>query len=315
MAQDLRTARGRLGITSYHASKRASLSAAYYWALEKGLVPRSEHVLRKLVSVCRHLDMESVRVAYVDEIDQYVNLDLSSNPSSGRMIPFLDTLKADVSELEEIECFLSPDTIVGFFERVGFEATLASRKPVDKQMVELLSGSVLTMCLDQDKDYYVKPVKDDPPDVELLEVDRDSFVFTVFRLEITQHGKYSESLFELIGKKLAKRYQKGTILVVMVEESERFVVAELDEFIRNNNPHGQRLVIIGGTGRLGKFLAVPWDEVSSPGPGKVEWREIEVDQKERSTGFRKYQGVFCEPSWRWRLLGMPLFVKEVVLSR
>ena len=151
--------------------------------------------------------------------------------------------------------------------------------------------------------------------MELLEVDRDSFVFTVFRLEITQHGKYSESLFELIGKKLAKRYQKGTILVVMVEESERFVVAELDEFIRNNNPHGQRLVIIGGTGRLGKFLAVPWDEVSSPGPGKVEWREIEVDQKERSTGFRKYQGVFCEPSWRWRLLGMPLFVKEVVLSR
>ena len=39
------------------------------------------------------------------------------------------------------------------------------------------------MCLDQDKDYYVKPVKDDPPDVELLVFDRDSFVFTVVRLE------------------------------------------------------------------------------------------------------------------------------------
>ena len=259
--------------------------------------------------------MESVRVAYIDEIDQYANFDLSSDPSSGRIVAFVDTLKADVAELEDIECFLSPDTVLRFLERVGFEATLASRKRADKQMVELLIGSVFTMCLDQHKDYYVKPVKDDPPDVELLVVDRDSFVFTVVRLEITQHGKYSESLFEVIGKKLTKRYHKGTILVIMVEESERFVVAELDKFVRKNNPHGQRLVIIGGTGRAGKFLAVPWDEVSSPSPGKAEWMEIEVDQKERSTGFRGYQGVFSEPSPRWRLLGMPLFVKEALLSR
>ena len=64
--------------------------------------------------------------------------------------------------------FLSPDTVVSFLERVGFKATLASRKPADKQMVELLSGCVLTMCLDQDKDYYVKPVKDDPPEFGAL---------------------------------------------------------------------------------------------------------------------------------------------------
>ena len=315
MAQDLRTARGRLGITSHQAARRAGLSAAYYRALEKGLVPSSQYVLRKLVSVCRCLDVESVRITHLDEIQQYANLDLSSDLSSGRIIAFLDTLEADVAELEDIECFLSPDTVVSFLERVGFKATLASRKPADKQMVELLSGCVLTMCLDQDKDYYVKPVKDDPPDLELLVVDRDSFEFTVVRLEITQHGKYSESLFELIGKKLAKRYQKGTILVVVVEGKESFEVAELDEFIRKRNPHGQRLVIIGGTGRPGKFLAMPWDEVSYLSPDKAECLEIAVDQKERSTGFRGYQGVFFEPSRWWSLLGMPLFVKEVVLSR
>ena len=182
-------------------------------------------------------------------------------------------------------------------------------------MVELLSGAVFSMCLDQDKDFYLKPVKDDPPDVELLEVDRDSFEFTMFRLEITQHGKYSESLFEVIGKKLIKRYQKGTILVVMVEETERVEVVDLNEFIQENNPHGQRLVIISGGGRAGKFVAMPWDLVSSLSPDKVEWMEIDIDQKKRSKGFRGYQGVFCEPSARCRLLGMPLFVKEVVLSR
>ena len=259
--------------------------------------------------------MESVRLTYLDEFDQYMNLDLSSEMLNGRFIPFLDTLKADVGELEDIECFLSPDTVLNFLERVGFGATLASRKRADKQMVELLSGAILTMCLDPDENCYVKPVKDDPPDVELLVVDPENFDFRVDRLEITQHGKYSESLFELIGKKLEKRYQKGTTLVVIVEKKESFVVAELDDLIRRNNPHGQHLVIIRGTGRPGKFLAVPWDEVSPLSPGKAECLEIEVDQKERSTGFRGYQGVFYKASARWRMPRMPLFVKEVELSR
>ena len=311
VSQDLRMARGRLGITSSQAAKRARLSATYYRALERGLVPRSGHVLRKLFSVCRRLDMESVRVAYIDEIGQYANFDMSS----GRNIVFLDTLKANVAELEDIECFLSPDTVFGFLESIGFDSTLASRKRADKQMIELLSGAVFSMCLDQDKDFYLMPVKDDPPDVELLVVDRDSFVFTVVRLEITQHGKYSESLFEVIRKKLINRYQKGTILVVVVEKTERVEVVDLNEFIRENNPHGQRLIIISGGGRAGKFVAMPWDEVLSPSPGKVEWMEIDIDQKKRSKGFRGYQGVFFNPSVRYSLLGMPLFVKEVVLSR
>ena len=65
-------------------------------------------------------DMESVRVAYIDEIGQYANFDLSSDLSSGRNIAFLDTLKANVAELEDIECFLSPDTVFSFLERIGF---------------------------------------------------------------------------------------------------------------------------------------------------------------------------------------------------
>ena len=40
-------------------------------------------------------------------------------------------------------------------------------------MMELLFTCVLTICLDEDRDYYVRPVRDDPPDVELLGIDRD----------------------------------------------------------------------------------------------------------------------------------------------
>ena len=178
VAEDLRAARTRLGITSDQAARRAGVAAGRYEALEKGRVPSSQDIFRELASVCQRLDMESVRVAYVEEIRQYVNLDLSRNAWRERPTAFVDILEADVAELQDIECFISPAAVFGFLERIGFGATLASRKPADKQMVELLTGAVFTLFLDEAKDYYVKPVKDDPPDVEVLAVERDSRTYS-----------------------------------------------------------------------------------------------------------------------------------------
>ena len=80
VAEDLRAARARLGITSGQAARRSGVVAGRYRALEKGRVPSSQYILRKLVSVCRRLDMKSFRGAYVEEIGQYVNIDLSRDP-------------------------------------------------------------------------------------------------------------------------------------------------------------------------------------------------------------------------------------------
>ena len=63
------------------------------------------------------------------------------------------------------------------------------------------------------------------------------------------------------------------------------------------------------------FLALPRDHVTSPGPGEVDWRERELDQAERGTGFRDYRGVFSEPVAWWGRLGVPLLVREVLLIR
>ena len=111
------------------------------------------------------------------------------------------------SSTSSVSSALPPSSVT--LERIGFGATLASRKPADKQMVELLTGAVFTMFLDEANDYYVKPVKDDPPDVEVLAVERDSRAFSTMKLEIVQDGKYSESVFEVIGKKLAKGMSGG----------------------------------------------------------------------------------------------------------
>ncbi len=314
-AEDLTTARARLGITSSQAAKRAGLAATRYRALEKGSVPGSQYNLRKLVSVCRRMDMESVRVAYLEEIGQYANIDLSRDARREPVTAFLDVLEANVAELQDIECFISPAAVFGYLERIGFGATLASRKPADKQMVELLTGAVFTMFLDEANDYYIKPVKDDPPDVEVLAVERDSRAFSTMKLEIVQGGKYSESVFEVIGKKLAKRYERGTVLVVVIEETEQFLVADLHDFIRDTNPHGMRIYVIGGTGRAGRFKGLPCDEITCDDADYFEWKEMEVDQRDRNAGFLGHDGVFCETSGLARFLQMPLFVREVKLSR
>ena len=315
VAEDLRAARAGLGITSGQAARRAGVAAARYRALEKGLVPNSQHFLHKLVSVCRRLDMESVRVAYVEQIGQYVNIDLSRGARREPLTAFLDVLEADVAELQDIECFISPAAVFGYLERIGFGATLASRKPADKQMVELLTGAVFTMFLDEVHDYYVKPVQDDPPDVEVLAVKRDSRALSTMKLEIVQAWKYSESVFEVIGQKLAKRYARGTVLVVVIEEREQFLVAELHDFIRDNNPHGLRIFVIGGTGNAGRFKGLPCDEIVCDGADSFEWMEHEVDQRERNAGFLGFDGVFCETSGLAGFMKIPLFVREVKLSR
>ena len=60
---------------------------------------------------------------------------------------FLEVVEADITELQDIECFISPGAVFGYLERIGFGATLVSRKPEDKQMVELLAGAGMSRML------------------------------------------------------------------------------------------------------------------------------------------------------------------------
>ena len=73
--------------------------------------------------------MESIRVNYVGEIGQYVNMDLSSDLSTGPITFFIDRLEADVADLADIGCFVSPETVLRFFDRMDFQRALASKSP------------------------------------------------------------------------------------------------------------------------------------------------------------------------------------------
>ena len=97
MAEDLRAARVGLDITSTVAAECAELDPALYRALEEGNVVRNTENVAMMVSAPRCMGLEELRFSYVDELQQYMKLDLSTD---GPLTVFIDTLHLDVRELK-----------------------------------------------------------------------------------------------------------------------------------------------------------------------------------------------------------------------
>ena len=312
MSEDLRATRAGLGISSTVAAERAELDPDLYRSLEEGNVVINADSADLMVTAAQALGREEVRFSFVDAAQQYMKLDLSTD---GPLTAFVDTLRLGIGDLKEQGVFVNPCRVLALVERIGFCRTFASRQPVDKQLIELWIAAVFTLCLRTDQDYYVRLVKDDPPDAEVLEVNGADGNMSSIRLEVTQHGSHSTNLFDVIGKKLSMKYQKGTVLVILVEQAENILVNDLHDLIRTNNPYNHRIYIIGGSEAPGTFKVVPWEGVTKPRPSEIAWFEIGVDANNASKGHRRYEGVLFEPPRSRFLPGHPVFVKELNLHR
>ena len=271
--------------------------------------------MRGMISVAGRLGLKSVRIAYADEVRKYMNMDLSTNT----LTLFVDDLEIDVVQLKELQYFVRPYVVFTFVNRIGLYATFTSRKPADKQIIELWVAAVFTLSLNPELDHYVRLVKDDPPDAEVLMIDPKTGTLSTIKVEITQHGKHSQNVFDVIGKKLLKRYQDGTVLVVFVEQSQNLSLSDLQNFLRRNNPYNQQIFLIGGGADAGSFKIVSCNDLSSPTPDETARMEMKVDAKLASKGHRAYVGVSFEPRGSRRLGRVfpqyPIFVKKITLSR
>ena len=99
-----------------------------------------------------------------------------------------------------------------------------------------------------------------PPDAEVLVVDRtNNAAIQEIQVEVTQRGRYSRNLYDVIGKKLKRKYHEDTVLVVLIEEAQELPLAETYEFLDKINVNGLRVVIIGGADTLGTFKVLPWE--------------------------------------------------------
>ena len=312
LAEALRAARVGLGISSTLAAQRVGLDPVEYRALEGGRVAKNKENVALMVSAARRMGLEELRIVYAGDVQQYIKVDLSTD---GPLVIFVDKLSFDVRELKEQAVFVNPSKVLTLVHRLGFDKTLASRQPAYKQLIELWTAAVFTLCLRRDRDYYVRLVRDDPPDTEVLEINGPGWTLREIGIEITQHGSHSKDMVNVIEKKLRKKYQEGTVLVVLVEQAENILVNSLDDFIRANNPHNQRVFIIGGSEALNTFKVVPLDKISKPTTSETEWLEIVVNARWASKGYSGYEGVVFGPQRSWFLPQHPVFVKELEIRR
>ena len=152
--------------------------------------------------------------------------------------------------------------------------------------------------------------------MEVLVVDATNPDVSVIRVEVTRCTRYSEDVFEVIRKKLLKRYHEGTVIVVLIEESTSISIGELYDFIRKNNLQNQRVYIVGGGMSPRTIKFIPCYEVRDPGADEMAIMDADLDLNHASKGYLGYEGVVYRPPWNSSTrYPFPIFVKKITLTR
>ena len=193
MAEDLRAARARLGITSGQAARRTGVAAARYRALERA----GFRVVNTFVSVSAFgYGICSSRLRGGDRTVRESRRDWRKSRRSSmfwrRMSPN--------SRTSSVSSALPPSSVTW---------NASGRRDAGAEAGGQADGGTVDRSGVHDvprRDYYV-PVKDDPAWKSSRSDSRAPM------MEICR--TYSESVFGM----LAKRYERGTVLVVAIEET------------------------------------------------------------------------------------------------
>ena len=229
-------------------------------------------------------------------------------------------MEVDFPNLKDQGCFIAAARVMSIVNRMDITTFLTtfleSRNRMDKNIAELWIAVAFTLGGPDDVACYARCAKDDPPDVELLLIDRANLTLRLERVEVAQCTKYSRDVFEVIRKKLLKRYHEKTDIVVLVEEPVRLFIGELGEFIRDNNRQGLSVYIIGARESPGTLKFIPCREDRQPETGESGITIWDVKVDHASEGYLGFDGVVCELPQNANIRdARPLFVKNITLTR
>ena len=312
LAEDIRDARMRLGVSMTLVAEHAGLEPDVYRAIEEGRIPADETSLSGMVSAAYCLGLKDVRVSFFEEYQLFMKLDLSEE--EGPLTFFVDTLHLNIKRLKKEHVWVNPSQVLTLLARDDPDKTLTSRRLIDKQLIELWVAAVYSLCYDRGQNYYVRLVERDPPDAEVLAID-DAGLWSRIGVEVTQHGSHSSGLIEVIKKKLRVKYSTGTVIVVLVEQAERFQISELSKVMQHGNPHSQQICIVGRSRESDKFQIVTYFGNKTSDSGESGLLVAELDEVEASKGFRGYEGIVFTPP-ESRFARPPLvFVRNLILDR
>ena len=308
-AEDIRAARNRLGISVNLAAASASLEPCVYRAIEEGTSSADETNWSRMWLIARRLGLKELRLSYFEESDSYLKWDISKSEIA---TIFIDTWHWDIEKLRDENVWVNPAQVLALPARHDFDNVLRSRRLANKQLIELWIAAVYTLGYDRGRNYYVRLADSDPPDAEVLAIS-DVGTVNLFGIEITQHGPHSPGLTELIRKKLDTKLPTGTTIVIFVEQAERISFSDLQRVMDHDNPHSQRICIVGWSQEPHQFKFATYLDDKTSGPKGKKWRIQDFDDRDASHGYRGYEGVVFSPKGP-AARQEPLFVKKLVLD-
>ncbi len=162
-----------------------------------------------------------------------------------------------LSELPD-NLMLSPKFFFDWWDGVtslyGGEASLSNKSPDFKLARELWVASVFAVCmrLSSNKEHWISAVSDIAPDalVAYFDIDDVGANRQIYLIEVTEFDDNSTELKATLKKKLDKAYDQTTRIICYMTRKEdhgkKIDLPDLMEFVKNNNPRGYEVWILGG---------------------------------------------------------------------
>ncbi|MCY4530664.1 MAG: helix-turn-helix transcriptional regulator, partial [Chloroflexi bacterium] len=308
MARDMRRGRRRLGIEKSDAAERAGVSVAEYARIERGRVPKDGEGFGRMMAVARDLGVGALRLEYLRPYRTYMGVELSED----RLVMFLERLSSDISGSRALGYYVSPYKVVNVVEDVGLGAVLEGDTAGDQALFSLWMTTILVHCHGPDEDQYVRLARDSVDRTEILTADIASGAIRKEGLQIARHDTSAGDICEKMKGLLELGGEEERTTVVYATGDGKVEVADLRALMRSYG--GQNAYLVTGTRESNGLRVIPCGPLGSEDE-QAGWPEIAIDLARVAPERYEYDGVACVVAGGPGGGELPLFIRELELSR
>lgn len=308
MARDMRRGRRRLELEKAEAAERAGVRVADYARIERGRVPKDGEGFARMMTVARGLGVRALRLEYLRPYRTHLGVELSED----RLVMFVERLSSDVSGSRAQGCYVSPYNVVKVVEDAGLSAVLDGDGAGDRALFLLWLTTILMHCHESDEDHYVRLVRDGVDRTEILTADIASGALGKESVQIARHdtsmGDICEkmrTLFELAGAE-----DRTTAVYATGDGSVE--VADLRTLMQQYG--GRKAYLVTGTRESNGVRVIACGPLGSDDE-REGWPEVSIDLASMAPERYEYDGVACVVAGGPGDSELPVFIRELELSR
>lgn len=308
IARQLKMRRQKFALTQAEVAKKIGIKQSYYAKMEDGKTLLSPKQVNYMLDAARSMGIQQLKYSYINELRRHIMLDLKNKEM------FFHSHIYSVQELKEQGVFISPHKIFALADKIDLSLKLSRGDKVDLVLLELWVAAHFAFVIKKNKDQklYLRPVREEYPDAEILNLNKGEM--KLLKVEVTHYSRYSKDIYDVLKKKLGKRYDENTFTVVFVSRKDTLNLNDLNRFIKQHNSNNQKIWILGYFKKY-EMILMPCSEITPEGEG-ASWAELVLNQSNIKKKHSKYDGVIVYPPYDNKIQFLkpaipPCFIKKI----